>query len=181
MPAEQPDEWLESLARLHAGRVLGYLRRRTDADTAAEVWQQVLVVAWRRPKAVPAVAELALAWMLKTARFSLANHVRSEVRRDAATARLAESLRHAAPQVSPDPQVSAALKLLPESDRELLRLVYWDDLSTEQAAIVLGVRPAACRKRLQRARESLRAHLVNKPAPDGIGSHRSPQLSSTVT
>lgn len=37
----------------------------------------------------------------------------------------------------------------------MLALAYWDGLTGEQVAIVLGVTPASARKRLQRARERL--------------------------
>jgi hypothetical protein len=38
----------------------------------------------------------------------------------------------------------SALASLPADDREALLLVTWDGLTTDQAAAVLGCRPAAC-------------------------------------
>ena len=51
------------------------------------------------------------------------------------------------------------MALLPADDREVLRLVAWEGLSPKEAAAVLGVAPAAARKRLQRARSRVRVLL----------------------
>ncbi len=48
---------------------------------------------------------------------------------------------------------------LSQKDRVLLHLIYWEDLSTSQAASVLGCRPAAVRQRLVRARKRLKKVL----------------------
>ena len=52
-----------------------------------------------------------------------------------------------------------ALAILPETDQEIVTLAYWDGLTGEQIGVVLGLSAAAVRKRLQRAREALRARL----------------------
>ncbi len=48
---------------------------------------------------------------------------------------------------------------LSQKDRALLHLIYWEDLSTVQAASVLGCKPAAVRQRLTRARKKLKKIL----------------------
>ncbi|WP_420914119.1 sigma factor-like helix-turn-helix DNA-binding protein [Arsenicicoccus piscis] len=45
-------------------------------------------------------------------------------------------------------------------DRELLRLVYWESLTLDQAATVIGITHPAARKRAQRAREQLRGRAT---------------------
>src|SRR6185503_6098595 len=64
-----------------------------------------------------------------------------------------------------DPQLDRALRTLTHTDRELLLLVAWEDLSPAQAARALGVQPAAVRVRLLRARRRLRAALDEERRP----------------
>lgn len=156
----------EQAAQLHAPRVFGYLVRRCSADDAADVWQQVLMVAWLRADQLPQDPEEQVAWLIGTARRTLANLRRGQVRRSAATQRLRDQLEAdtvpLAPASSGDSRqerLHEALGGLPELDRELLALVYWDGLSCEQAAHVLQIKPAACRKRMQRARARLQSRL----------------------
>jgi RNA polymerase sigma factor (sigma-70 family) len=152
---------LEQLAETHGPRVLSYLARRSgdQADTA-DVFQAVLVTAWRRISDVPGDDQAALGWLLATARRCLANHRRGQSRRLRATDALRASIRVAVDDPAEGPSgISRALADLTEADRELVTLVYWDDLSVELAAQVLGITPPAARKRLERARTRLRLHL----------------------
>ncbi|MEW1954506.1 sigma-70 family RNA polymerase sigma factor [Terrabacter sp. NPDC080008] len=163
---------LDHLARTCGPRVLTYLARRaTPAGDAADVYQQVLVTTWTKIARVPGDEEAALCWMLAVARRHLANHSRGRLRRLESTARLAESLRTGPGQAPAEAdhgsnRVLKALQALSDDDRELVQLVYWDDLSTEQAATVLNIRPATARKRLERCRTQLKATLETPgPAP----------------
>lgn len=125
------------------------------------------MVAWRRLAEVPADPGEARAWLLGTARLTLANHRRSAVRRNRLASRLRLALRPE-PAVSSDDTadlVRAALHRLGDDDRELLTLIAWEDLTPAQAATVLGIPAATARKRLERARSRLRA--VMAPAAAG--------------
>jgi DNA-directed RNA polymerase specialized sigma24 family protein len=55
--------------------------------------------------------------------------------------------------------VRDALSRLAPDDRELLTLIAWDGLRTDEAAVVLGISATAARQRLVRARRRLRAEL----------------------
>lgn len=163
---------LEELAEAHGPRVLAYLVRRTnDSADAADVFQAVLVAAWRRLSDVPEDDQAALAWLFGTARRCLANHWRGQTRRLHATERLRGSIRLATAEViGPKGGITEALMDLSDADRELLTLVYWEDLTVEQAASVLEITPVAARKRLERARTRLRIHLETFRAKDGCES-----------
>ena len=63
-----------------------------------------------------------------------------------------------------------AIARLPEGERDLLALVSIDGLTTVQAARVLGIRPAAGRMRLARARRKVRAALTEDATGTGAGS-----------
>lgn len=170
---------LEELATVCGPRVLGYLTRRVaPREDAADIYQQVLVTTWRKIDSVPDIDAQALGWMLAVARRTLANHRRSTSRRLAATDRLADELKategvtrsageHPASAFGDGANdatdaVRAALADLTDGDREVLTLTYWDGLTGEQIALVLGVRPAAVRKRLERARSRLTARLAEQ-------------------
>ena len=168
-----PDERrLENLAGTAGPRVLGYLARRTSPpDAVADIYQQVLLTTWTRIARVPEDPDAALCWMLATARRHLANHARSQRRRLDGTQRLARSIRVLQPgsNVEHEP-LDYALRQLATDDLELVRLVYWDDLSTDHAAAVMGLKPAAARKRLQRAREQLRSAIGDAGRLESEGS-----------
>ena len=53
----------------------------------------------------------------------------------------------------------AALRQLPPRDRAVLVLRYWEDLSVERTAEILGIRTSACRNRAARALARLRVLL----------------------
>ena len=50
----------------------------------------------------------------------------------------------------------AVSRRLTEEEYRLIRMVYYEGASTEEAALTLGVTAAACRKRIQRIRDKLR-------------------------
>lgn len=159
---------LDDLVRHHGPRVLAYLVRRSPSPAdAADIYQEVLVITWRRVDRLPAGDDAAAAWMFGAARRCLANHRRGHTRRMAATQQLAEQLITTVPSGhAADERLHAVLAGLREADRELLTLVYWDGLSTEQAAAVVGIKPASARKRLERARARMRQDMVRPRADE---------------
>ncbi|NAZ82723.1 sigma-70 family RNA polymerase sigma factor [Kineococcus sp. R8] len=149
-----------------------YLARRTDAATADDVLNEVLLVCWRRLPEVP--PEAAVAWSIGVARHCLANAERSRRR----GFRLVERLRVLDPprQVLEGPDaggpdlghdVGAALARLPARDAELLRLWAWEELAPREIALVLGVGADVVSVRLHRAKKKLRTEL-ERGARDGL-------------
>jgi RNA polymerase sigma factor (sigma-70 family) len=58
--------------------------------------------------------------------------------------------------------VAELIDELPEETREILLIYYREGQSSKQVAALLGMQDAAVRKRLQRARDSLRADLLSR-------------------
>jgi RNA polymerase sigma factor (sigma-70 family) len=140
--------WGEHYAAVHA-HAARRVRERAD-----EVCADVFLTAWRRLDDVPADA---LPWLLAASRNVIGTLWRGDARRE----RLGERL-DAQPQAVgdlelelPDAVLAAALAQLPERDRELILLVYWDGLTPTRAARVLGLAPPTARTRLWRARRRL--------------------------
>jgi RNA polymerase sigma-70 factor (sigma-E family) len=82
------------------------------------------------------------------------------------------------PQSGPDSAMRmdllAALRQLPPRDRAVLVLRYWEDLSVERTAEILGIRESACRNRAARALARLRTLLPHLTATDTEESHDQP-------
>jgi RNA polymerase sigma factor (sigma-70 family) len=58
--------------------------------------------------------------------------------------------------------LAAVLDELPDETREVVTLFYWERQSTTRVAALLGLSDAAVRKRLSRARDALRASLLQR-------------------
>ncbi len=54
------------------------------------------------------------------------------------------------------------------SDREILQLVAWEGLNTEELAVVLGSSEVACRVRLHRARRRFAAALARDAGSESL-------------
>ncbi|MEV4250388.1 sigma-70 family RNA polymerase sigma factor [Streptosporangium canum] len=150
----------------HAYRpILGYvLRRCQDPDDAADVVAETFAVAWRRIDEIPPGDEARL-WLYGVARKALANHRRGERRHERRTAALREQITASPALAGPLPaeytQLGQVFRGLNDDDRELLSLVVWEKLDTEQAARTLGITRNAVRVRLHRARKRFARALAD--------------------
>ncbi|HEX2316968.1 MAG TPA: sigma-70 family RNA polymerase sigma factor [Thermomonospora sp.] len=144
--------------------VLAYAVRRVDPETARDVAAETFLVAWRRRDDVP--ADRPFPWLLHVARNTLANEARGRRRRARLWGRLrddrdlTEPVADVAAGLAEGGRVGAALRRLPERDREVLRLVGWEDLDARDAAVVLGCSVKTFSVRLHRARKRLAAVLA---------------------
>jgi len=162
LPRKLAEQRFARLYSEHGREILGYaLRRCSEPEDAADVVAETFLTAWRRLADVPLGGEARL-WLFGTARLVIANQRRGERRRGRLTEQLRAELRRQLPAEAPaDPSgILEALSALEESDRELLMLVGWEELTPAQAAQVLGITALAARSRLHRARRRLRARLA---------------------
>jgi RNA polymerase sigma-70 factor, ECF subfamily len=158
MGAEERRLRLEALFIAHADDVLAYARRRTDGAAAEDVLSEVFVVAWRRLDEVPADP---VPWLLACARRVLANQRRGERRRAAFFDRLSADAASTEGSVDlPDRALARALASLSDTDREVLLLIAWEELSIAEAATVLGCSRPTLSVRLHRARKHLATALA---------------------
>lgn len=152
---------LEAMYRRFREQVLAYMRRRIAWHDAVDATEEVFVVAWRRWDEVPKPPD-DLAWLYGVARRVVANQARSNRRRR----RLDGRLRMVRPGRQSDPQdrvaasaerklIIEALSTLSEEDREVLRLAAWEQLTSAEIGVALGVTDEAARQRLHRARDRL--------------------------
>ena len=149
-----------------------------DVDVSRDVAQDVLLVAWRDLRKLREPASF-LPWLRQITR-NRAHHVlRARVRArrvigEAATAdgvdldeRLATAC--AAPLASEvlvaeeqRTRLAEAIEALPDEAREVVTLYYREGQSARQVADLLGLREDAVKQRLSRARQRLRASLLDE-------------------
>ena len=174
MDEAQRKEHFRELYEAAYGRILGYaLRRAATPEDAADLVAETFLVAWRRYHEVPPRDE-ALLWLYGIAHKLLANQRRGRRRREALTGRLTAELAASLPSWDRGPADLAPLvrawRRLRDADRELLGLLVWEDLSTEQLGRVLGCSRTALKVRLHRARRRFAAELRREGvAPGGVG------------
>ncbi len=152
----------------HYPAVLAYCRRRAASDDAVDAALASFEVLWRTMEEPPVQP---LPWLYRVAAGQLANSRRSERRR----LRLFDRLSRRPPLAQPthDPAEAAteastaraALARLRPDDREVLLLVAWEGLDTDEAAAALGLTPSTFAVRLFRARRRLEALLTESHPP----------------
>lgn len=156
--------------------ILGYLlRRAVDPTDAADLLAETYLTAWRRVGDIPD-GENARLWLYGVARRTLANYHRHR----RAQTRLAETLRDQlivglpVQRASDDPHLADAIAVclaaLSATDREMIKLSAFEQLSPAEIAVVTGKSAGAFRVRLHRARRALRFGLIQAgyPPPDQL-------------
>lgn len=157
------EERFTALYRRHVADIERYVRRRAADTSVLDVVSEVFTVAWRRLGVVP---DPALPWLYGVARRVIANNVRGAHRADRLRDRLSvvdTSTPDHSEAVAGRLTVAAAFDELPETDREVLRLIAWEGLSIRDAATAAGCGKAAFAMRLHRARHRLRRALDAQP------------------
>lgn len=156
----------EAAFEQHHGTVLAFALRRTLSEADAEdAVAETFAVAWRRVDRLPE-PDVALPWLLATARRVLANQHRGAGRRFRLGLRLrAQPVDLPAIHAVETPALEALSRMRPE-DQELLRLLVWDGLAQAEAGEVLGISANAVGIRLSRARKRFAQELALVKALD---------------
>jgi RNA polymerase sigma-70 factor (ECF subfamily) len=148
-----------ALYERHYGAVHAYAARRVGLDAADEVAAETFLVAWRRFDAIPRTAPLP--WLYGVARNVVLRHL-DRTRRETLAR---EAVAHERPpglglDDPDDVAVWDAWHRLRPSDREVLALIAWEELTVAEAASVLGCPAAQFSVRLFRARRRLERLLA---------------------
>lgn len=155
-----PQEQFTELWHAEAPHVQAFASRHVGAEAAHDVVAETFMIAWRRWGELPTPP---IAWLLVTARKVIQNRARSSRRNRALEERIAlldEVAAYATDSADAALTRREALERLARLDaghREALLLVSWDGLTNDQAAEVLGIKPATFRRRVSRARAALLA------------------------
>ncbi len=158
------------------GPVLAFARRRLGPDLAQDVVAETFLTAWRR---LDELTDEPLPWLYRIAGHAVSNQRRSQVRRMRLDDRVRRLTRGG---TAPDPADSVvesgrlmdAFNSLGERDREALRLVTWEGLSTADAAFAMDCSPSAFKVRLHRARRRLSRLLGEESSRLDVASIHDP-------
>ncbi|NIZ90320.1 RNA polymerase sigma factor [Kineococcus rubinsiae] len=156
--------------------VLRFTRRRVHPTQAEDVVADAFLVAWRRLDDAPSRHDDARAWLFGITRHCLLNTHRGQQRQQALAVRLIDAAALASTEnfsaadaqadlIAQRLDLAAAWRRLSIVQQEVLALTSLDDLTSPQAAQVLGISATAYRLRLVRARRALRAHLTPTDTP----------------
>lgn len=158
----------EELYHRHVGTTIRFAARRADrpsdvVDLVAAVWLEVVASLDRYD---PSRGD-PLPWILGIAANLCATEHRRQAREHEVVRRLGarrspsdddyERLESAIDALSVAPALREGLRALPPAERAVAELVLLDEMTPTEASEALGVRPAAIRMRLARARRKLRA------------------------
>ncbi|MGQ0847873.1 MAG: RNA polymerase sigma factor [Actinomycetota bacterium] len=141
--------------------VHAYCHRRTQAAAVEDAVAETFLAAWRKADEIPP-GEHALPWLYGVAHRVLTHQWRTAFR----SQRLAEKLSSlgVTPTTLPEEvvileqeasQILAALAALNATDREILRLTAWEELSHDEIALALGISVGAVRQRSYVAKKKL--------------------------
>lgn len=166
--SRQQENAFAELVRRYGSLVYGATLRRTgDHSLAEETAQNVFATLARRSGELATHPALA-AWLQKTAAFealramekeSNRRRLMHEYSRELSMPDAAEEPWHAAL-----PLLDSAIATLPEADRQLLLLRYWQEQPYKKIAETVGSTVGACEKRAERALEKLSGILRKKGA-----------------
>lgn len=157
-------------------RILGYALRRADsAEDAHDIVNETFLVAWRRLDDVPD-GDRARPWLYGAARRVLANLYRGRRRARRLVAKLeTEQAGRVDLGATDGPEtdgVARAFSQLSASGQELLMLMGWEELNTDELADVLECRASTARVRLHRARKRFGCELDREGLKqDGTPGH----------
>ena len=155
----------------HFTEIHRYVARRVGGVLADEIAAETFVVAFRARDRYDRQAHDARPWLFGIAANLVRRHWRTERRRLRAYARtgvdaVGDECFEVGRRVDADaarPALAAALASLSATEREVLLLFAWADLSYEEISAALGVPAGTVRSRLSRAR----AHVRELLGPSG--------------
>lgn len=168
--AARDDAWFDTLYATHRVDVWAYIARRVP-DVADDVTSETFSTAWTKRRHIPVGHELP--WLYRTAANHISHARRSWSRRDALHTRVSATTPTALHDFSDDVAhhtdasrtINHVFSQLSTADADILRLWAWEELTTPEIAVALGIKPSTARARLSRARR--RAHnIMTTTAPE---------------
>ncbi|MEV5554884.1 RNA polymerase sigma factor [Nonomuraea wenchangensis] len=146
----------------------GYAARRLGAGLADDVAAETFLIAFDKRAGYDVSRADARPWLYGIASNLIARHHRAEVRQYRALAKAgvdnpvedhADQVAGAVDAGARTPRLAEALAEIADRDRDVLLLVAWAELTSEEAGSALGIPAGTARSRLHRARRRIQAAL----------------------
>ncbi|NUW38717.1 RNA polymerase sigma factor [Nonomuraea rhodomycinica] len=162
-----PERFAAIFDRHYAG-IHAYAARRLGGGLADDVAAETFLIAFDKRTGYDVSHPDARPWLYGIASNLIARHRRAEVRQYRALARAgaddpaedhAERVAGAVDAGARTGRLAAALAEIADGDRDVLLLVAWAELTSEQAGNALGIPAGTARSRLHRARKKIQAAL----------------------
>jgi len=125
---------------------------------AEDVLQETMIVVWKKAKTFKGKAK-ASTWILGIARNLALNVLRKVMRGEPLPDEKAETADPSS-QIETSVQVERALGTLPDHQREVMHLVFYEEMSLREAAEVLGIPEGTVKSRMHHARKALARELA---------------------
>lgn len=161
-----------------------------DVAASEDIAQEAFLSAWQNLRRLHNPSSF-LPWLRQITRNLAYDHLRSHRNRTVGGEAAELAIAHAAdPSALPDERLVDAerdrvaaelISDLPEESREVLLLYYREGQSSRQVAELLGLSDAAVRKRLSRARRSVREDLLSRFGEFARGSAPSAAFAVGIT
>ncbi|MFD1939604.1 RNA polymerase sigma factor [Nonomuraea mangrovi] len=164
----QQPECFAALFHRHYSTIHGYAERRLSRPLADDIAAEVFLIAFDRRGTYDLSRSDARPWLYGIASNLISRHHRTEIRQYRALARTgakevgedhAERVVDSLDAFATRGRLAAALAELPAGDRDVLLLVAWAELTSDEVGRALGVPAGTVRSRLHRARTKIRAVL----------------------
>lgn len=185
----EPGRFGELFGR-YGDEILRYAAARVGADLAEDVAAETFLTAFRHRERYDMSRPSARPWLYGIAAREIGTHRRAERRLLRALGRVqpetvaADFGDRSAERVTAQqlrPQLAATLAGLPPTDRELLLLFAWAELSYKELAQALGLSVSAVKSRLHRIRARTRDPLGSAATARGHEPATSPHTSQEET
>jgi RNA polymerase sigma-70 factor (ECF subfamily) len=153
------DRDFDALVAPHAAVLMAIAVRLVGADDAADVVQEALLRSWRRWSTFDPAKGTLRAWLAAITVDRARRHRRTLPRADL---RMLADLPDVLVRDSDHAQrlvIEAVIRSLPRRQREVIVVFYLADLSVEQTARALGLRPGSVKAHLAAARAKLKTAL----------------------
>jgi RNA polymerase sigma factor (sigma-70 family) len=151
--------------------ILSYLTRRvSNPADAADLLAETYLIAWRKVDTIPN-DQTARLWLYGVARRIMSHHRRHEMVEQGLAEALRADLNRETARLQADRDVpfsdvvAVSLARLKPSDREIMELSAWEQLTAAEIADLIGMKPGSVRVRLHRIRAVIRADLIGAGYP----------------
>jgi RNA polymerase sigma factor (sigma-70 family) len=160
------------MVRRHVDLVYATARRITgNLDLAEEVTQVVFIVLAQRAQTIR--RNCLAGWLVNTARLAARDSLRAKSRRQKHETKAASMRSHIAPIEEPSaeqisPLLDEALSKLNEIDRTAVVMRFLEGRNFDEVATAIAIKPEAARKRVSRALEKMREHLMKQQVNSSV-------------